>query len=553
MANEERITADYVIVGAGSAGCTLAYRLSEDPSVEVVVLEAGEWDRDPLIHIPIGWVRILQQRKHDWMYFCEPEAAVDGRGIECARGKVVGGSSSTNAMAWVRGNRRDFDDWAAAGLAGWGYEDTLPYFKRHERWEGGESALRGGSGPIGVKNCAYEDPLLDAFKAAGAAAGHPWTDDYNGAVQDGFATLQMNIAGGHRASHATHCLRPALKRANCRLLTGAQVTSVDFDGTTATGVTFRHRGTEKVAVAAREVILAGGVINTPQLLMLAGIGDPEALGRHGIATRVPLPGVGANLQDHLSSVVMVARREPGPFHRMMRVDRIAGAVASAYLLGKGFATEVPGGVVAFLKSSVATDRPDIQVMLTAAPITAEPYLEPFKKPFQDAFALRVVTIQPEGRGTVALASADPLAKPLIRQNFLSTERDRRAIVDGVKMMKDILAEAPMAPFVGRELAPGADASEADILAHVRASAITLHHPCGTAAMGGDGDPMAVLDGALRVRGVDRLRVVDGAAMPRITCGNINAPITMMAEKAADLIRAAATAEATVASAAPVAA
>jgi choline dehydrogenase-like flavoprotein len=532
-----RHVADYVIVGAGSAGCALAYRLSEDPDASVLVVEAGGWDRDPWIHIPIGWVRILLERRHDWMYFCEPEEGMAGRAIECARGKVVGGSSSTNAMAWVRGNPRDFDGWAAGGLPGWGYADVLPYFKRLERWEGGETAYRGGSGPIGVKSCAYDDPLVGAFREASVAAGLPFNPDYNAARQEGVGVLQMNIAGGRRASSARAYLRPALRRPNCRILVGAEATTLTFDGARATGVALRRNGRAEAAIARREVILAGGVINSPKLLMLSGIGDADALARHGIAVRAHLPGVGCNLQDHISTVLMYARREPGPFHRMMRLDRIGREVVKAHLFGTGFATEVPGGAVAFVRTEhAAGEAPDIQIILTAAPILAKPYFPGLRKPFDDAFAVRVVQIQPESRGTVTLASADPFAAPLIRQNFFVAGRDVRSVVAGVRRAKEIAAGGALAPFVAREIAPGEGASDAAIEAHARAVAITLHHPAGTCRMGPDTDPEAVVDGEMRVRGIDGLRVVDGSAMPRVTAGNIHAPITMMAEKAADMIR-----------------
>ncbi|MFO0846882.1 MAG: choline dehydrogenase [Dongiaceae bacterium] len=528
---------DYVIVGAGSAGCVLAHRLTEDPGTRVLLIEAGGWDRDPWIHIPLGWGKILQQRLHDWGYFCEPEESVGGRRVECARGKVVGGCSSTNAMAYVRGNRGDFERWAAAGLAGWSYDQALPYFRRQESWEGGASPWRGGDGPLGTQFCRYADPLVDAFAESGRSAGHGWTEDYNGERQEGFGRLQMTIRRGRRSSTATAYLRPALRRRNLVVETGTLVTRLLLENGRAVGVEMVKDGIRREARAAREVILSGGVINTPQLLNLSGIGDPDELRRLGIPVAAPLPGVGRNLQDHVSVILMYHRKTPGPFPPMMRYDRIAPALARAYLLGTGPAADVPGGITAFLRSRPDAPLPDIQLLFTAAPLGAYPWMKPFKAPFPDGFATRIVMLHPESRGSVTLASQDPAAHPRILQRFLATDADWKALRAGVRLARDVAAQPAMRPFVAKEIAPGEGKNtDADIDDHIRRTSITVHHPLGTCRMGPAGDETAVVDPELRVRGVECLRVIDASVIPDMPTGNINAAVIMIAERAADLLR-----------------
>jgi 4-pyridoxate dehydrogenase len=530
-------TYDYVIVGAGSAGCTLASRLTEDRDVRVLVLEAGGWDRSLFLKLPLGWGRVLLDRMCDWGYDSEPQDTLAGRRIEVARGKVVGGSSSINAMAYVRGNRADYDRWAAGTTPDWSYEQVLPYFRKQETWEGGSDAYRGDAGPLAVRKSRYQDPLVEAYFAAAQDAGYARNDDYNGAQQDGFALMQMTVRKGWRDSAATAYLHPVLGRDNLTVTVNAHVGRIRLAGLRAVGVDYVKDGEHYMVEASREVILCGGTINSPQLLMLSGIGDGDALNALGIPVKTSLPGVGRNLQDHAAALLIYGRRDESPLKRNMRLDRLALGLAQGFVLGTGFATDLPGGLTAFVKSDPAEPIPDIQLLFISGSLMAAPYLPPFRQPFSDSFACRVVLLRPESRGQLTLASADPLAHPRISPALLSTSGDWRRLRNGIAMFRDLARRPQIAPFVSSEIGPGANiVTDAELEHYTRKTAVTAHHPAGTCKMGPASDPMAVVDSQLRVIGIDGLRVVDASIFPDMVGGNINAPVIMVAEKAADMIR-----------------
>ncbi|QOZ06760.1 GMC family oxidoreductase [Bradyrhizobium sp. CCBAU 51765] len=531
------LTHSHIIVGAGSAGCTLASRLTEDPDTRVLLLEAGSWDRDLHIHIPLLWPRMFLKQRNDWGFFTEPEASMGGRRIEFARGKVIGGSSSTNAMAYVRGHRSDYDRWASAGLPDWSYAHVLPYFRRQESWEGGADAWRGGDGPLTTCFSRYQDPLVDAFMVAGEAAGHPTTPDYNGAQQEGFGRWQSTIRRGRRCSAAVAYLRPARRRGRIDIVTGARASSIIFQGRRAVGVEYLHGGRTQTAHADREIILAAGVIGSPHLLMLSGIGDPDVLQRHDVPVRMALRGVGQNLQDHISAPVAYARRGAGPLHRRMRADRIAIDLVRQQLFGTGIASDLPAAAMAFLNTGVGGNVPDVQFLFVALPMTAGPYFSPVVKPYADGFACRVALLRPESRGHLELVSRDPSTAPRIVGNYLATDRDRIVLRQGLRLARDVGHQLVLKPFIAAEVAPGPDNwSDAGLDAHIAATGITVHHPLGTCRMGPESDGTAVVDSELRVHGVENLCVVDASVMPDMIGGNINAAVIMIAEKASDILR-----------------
>jgi choline dehydrogenase/4-pyridoxate dehydrogenase len=459
-----------------------------------------------------------------------------GRRIEVARGKVIGGSSSINAMAYVRGNRADYARWATGGLPDWSYEKVLPYFRKQESWEGGASEYRGGDGPLATRKARYADPLVDAYMSAAQELGYPLNDDYNGATQDGFARMQMTIRRGRRESAATAYLHPVLSRKNLTVRVRCLVTRIVIEGTRATSIEYFNDGERRVVTAEREVILCGGAINSPQVLMLSGVGDSSELAKHDIAVKAVLPGVGKNLQDHLAALLIYGRRGQSPLLHHMRADRLLLALGQGLFAGKGFATELPGGITGFVKTSPDEPIPNIQLLFIAGSLAAKPYLPPFSQPFADSFACRVVLLRPKSRGSIGLASGDPAAHPLISQGLLSVDRDWRELSAGIRIFRELAQLPRLSPYVAREIGPGADVkTESDLETYVRKTAVTAHHPCGTCRMGPPSDPTAVVDSEMRVHGVEGLRVVDASVFPDLVGGNINAPVIMIAERAADFI------------------
>src|SRR4051794_13539891 len=522
---------DYVIVGAGSAGCVLANRLSADGKHSVLLLEAGPKDSNLWIHVPLGYGKLFKEKTVNWMYQTEPEPGLNGRQVFQPRGKVLGGSSSINGLLYVRGQHEDYDRWRQRGNAGWGYDDVLPYFKKAENQQRGADKYHGTDGPLPVSDWRHADPLSEAFVVAAAEAGIPTNPDFNGATQEGAGFFQTTTRRGRRASSAFSYLRPAKNRRNLHIETSALAQRILFEGRRARAVEYKQEGRVRAARARKEVLVSSGAYNSPQLLQLSGVGPADLLRTHGIEIVLDAQGVGHDLQDHMQVRIVTRCTQKITLNDTINnpVSRVMAGVRYA-LTRSGPLTIAAGTSGAFFKTNPRLASPDIQIHFI--PFSTDKMGEKLH-PFS-GFTASVCQLRPESRGSLRIKSADPNVAPEIRINYLATETDRRAFIDGIQILRRILAAPSLKAYCVEEVYPGAKAtSDEDLLAYCRQTGGTVYHPTSTCRMGND--PLAVVDQRLKVRGIEGLRVVDASIMPDLMSGNTNAPTIMIAEKASDMI------------------
>jgi choline dehydrogenase len=522
---------DYIIVGAGSAGCVLANRLSADGKHSVLLLEAGPKDNNIWIHVPIGYAKLFKEKTVNWMYQTEPEPGLGGRQVFQPRGKVLGGSSSINGLLYVRGQHEDYDRWRQRGNVGWGYDDVLPYFKKAENQVRGEDVYHGAGGPLSVSDWRHHDPLSEAFVKAAVETGIPFNPDFNGASQEGAGFFQTTTRRGRRASSAFSYLRPAKTRANLHIETDALAQRLLFEGRRVRAVEYRRNGRLCTARARKEIMVSSGAYNSPQLLQLSGVGPAELLKSHGIDVVLDAPGVGHDLQDHLQVRIVMKCAQPVTLNDVVNHPmRKAMAGLQYAALRKGPLTIAAGTSGAFFKTSPRLASPDIQIHFI--PFSTDKMGETLH-PFS-GFTASVCQLRPESRGSLKIKSADPSVPPAIRINYLATETDRTAFIDGIRILRKILAAPALKAYCTEEVYPGADVtSDEALLDFCRKTGGTVYHPTSTCRMGNDS--LAVVDQRLKVRGIDGLRVVDASVMPDLMSGNTNAPTIMIAEKASDMI------------------